>query len=161
MNSFGAPGFPQVRTWYERPRIGIDCDEDGVTATFSVLLAQRVAVDPASAILAVVLESYRILLFHRANAGAAVGVTLAVGQWKSLEIDLGRWIGAGRRRRLWLGRRFGRGRRGRLAARRRRRWSGGRRDAGASRDDDRRQHKCESTTTNCEFRHGVCGSQSE
>src|ERR1700682_6651703 len=145
MNSFGALGFPQLRTWQERPRIAIDCEVDGVTR--SSLLAQRVSVDPAGAILAVALESQRVLLFQGAGAGAAVGVTLPVWQRKALEIDLGRGIGAGRggclgplrlRRARQLGRR-----------------NVGRRHARARRDYDRGQRKREAPAMISDFRQGV------
>src|SRR6266545_4425952 len=56
----------------------------------SAFLAQRVAVLPASAILAVALEARRVLALGAGYARAAVRVALAVLQRESLQIDVRR-----------------------------------------------------------------------
>src|SRR5437667_163605 len=68
----------------------------------SAYLAQREAVLPAGAVLTVAFETRRILVLHRSDARAAVGVALPIRQRKSLEVDVRRRIGIGCRRRLRL-----------------------------------------------------------
>src|SRR5271170_3835646 len=69
--------------------MGTVCDADGFICPFRSL-AQRLAVDPASAILAVALEARCILALATRSAGAAVGVALAIFQRKALQVDV-RW----------------------------------------------------------------------
>src|SRR5438445_13576545 len=78
----------------------------------SPLAAQRVAVLPAGAILAVVLEARRVLALRAGNARAAVRVALAVLQRKSLQIDVRRRTRIALRLR-WRGRAIGRRRQAR------------------------------------------------
>src|SRR5438034_10015848 len=56
----------------------------------STFLAHRVAVLPAGAILAVVLEARRVLALRAGHARAAVRVALAVLQREALQIDVRR-----------------------------------------------------------------------
>src|SRR4029453_9159230 len=82
-----------------------NCDKDAFND--SLLLAEKEAVLPAGSILPGVLEAGGILLLGAADAGAAVGVALAIGKRKSLQIHV-RWrIRMRRRRSLRFGWRRG------------------------------------------------------
>src|SRR5205814_5972773 len=65
----------------------------------SPLLAQRVAVLPAAAVLAVALEARGVLALRSRNARAAVGIALPIFEWKSLQVDVCRRIRIPLRRR--------------------------------------------------------------
>ncbi|TMG81619.1 MAG: PHP domain-containing protein, partial [Betaproteobacteria bacterium] len=105
------------------------------------LLAKGEPVLPTGSILAVALETDSILLLEHAHAGTTVCVALPVRQRKPLQIDAGRWIDAGGRRRLNSSRRFRR-RSSFGAARHSRRRSRRRRgDCRTTGDEHRAEHR--------------------
>src|SRR5271170_2148188 len=67
------------------------CDVDGFICPLRSL-AQRLAVDPAGAILPVALEARCVLALATRGAGAAVGVALAIFQRKALQVDVRRRV---------------------------------------------------------------------
>src|SRR4030095_5016956 len=76
----------------------------------SALLAQRVAILPAGAILAVIFEAHGVLALRAGNARTAVGIALSILERKALQVDVGGRIRitlrrGGRRRAVRRGRR--------------------------------------------------------